>query len=55
MVEREAVGDPPTPVVPDDREAIEAERGHHLHLIAGHSPLGVLEVVEPPGGFEPSR
>ena len=36
VVERHAMADPSAPVMPDDREAIEAQRRHDLNLIRRH-------------------
>ena len=41
MIEREAISDTPAAIVPDDIEAIVAERGHHLGHIERHRALGV--------------
>ena len=52
MVEGEPVGDPGAAIVADESEAVEAERGHDLDLVAGHRPLRVAAWSSPPEGFE---
>ena len=39
MVEREAVGAAPAPVVPGDREALESELPHDVDLVAAISRI----------------
>ena len=51
MVEHEAVRHPPAAVVPDQREAVVAERPHRCHLVGGHRALGVVAVALAPRRF----
>ena len=45
MIERQAVRHPRAAVVADHREALEAERAHHLDLVGRHRALGVRRVI----------
>jgi hypothetical protein len=47
MIERHPVAGPRAPVVAGHHEALEAELLHHLDLILGHAPEGVVAVVGP--------
>ena len=51
MVEREAIGNAPAAIVPDDVEAIEAERAHHLNHVERHRALGVRKMIGIVGGL----
>ena len=51
VIERQAVGDPPAPVVSDEREILEAEMAHHGDLVARHRPLRIGLVVRRRGGL----
>ena len=45
MVERQSVGGARAAVVAGQEEAVMAERGHHLHLIASHGAERVVDVL----------
>ena len=45
MIEGEAIGDAPAPVVPGDGETLMAERRHHAHGVARHDALGVALAI----------
>jgi hypothetical protein len=45
MIEREAVGDAPAAVVPDDREPLVPELAHERHALGGHRALRVVRAV----------
>ena len=45
MVERQAIGDAPSPVVPDDRKTLEAEMPHNGNLVTRHGPFRIGLVI----------
>ena len=51
MVQGQAVGDAPAPVVTDDGEPVVAERPHHRHRVRRHGALGVRGVALPARGL----
>ena len=45
VVECESIGDARAPIVPDDIEAIETKRSHHLDQVERHRALGIGQVL----------